>query len=64
MITSANGLSAQDISGERTKFVPKVPSQPSNASHFPQSVQVLIDNRLYILPLSQCDSWFVSLNSV
>jgi hypothetical protein len=60
MITSANGLSAADVSGDRTKLVPSIPAQPSNASNFPQSVQIIIDSRLYILPLSQCDSWFVS----
>jgi len=64
MITSASGLSANDISGDRAKLVPNVPTQPSNASIVPQSVQVFIDNRVYILPISQCDSWFVSLSYI
>ncbi|KAH6661753.1 hypothetical protein B0J14DRAFT_571451 [Halenospora varia] len=43
---------------DRVKFVPNIPTQPSDASILPQSIQVIINNRVYILPISQCDSWF------
>jgi hypothetical protein len=64
MITSANGLSAHEISGDRMKFVPNIPTQPSNAASLMQSIQVFINDRLYALPLFQCDSWFVSLGPI
>ena len=64
MLTSASGLSAHKLCGDRVKLTANIPTQPPTNLRFPQSIQVIIENRLYVLPLSQCDSWFVSEKNV
>jgi hypothetical protein len=63
MITCANGTSAQDLAGDRVKLMSNIPAAVSSPLSTPKSLQVLLEKRLYIIPLLQCDTWFVSFQA-
>lgn len=54
--------SGAELSGDLLDILKRTPSQPSaTVSERPPVLQVLFECALYLIPLDECDSWFVCL---